>query len=80
MSTQANMTLSNVMLTQQQLQKTKIAHNCAENLLGQFVTYGEQEASHERLRVVIQQLRLVEADLCDVLGFTGTAEKLRVPV
>lgn len=74
------MTLSNVMSTQQQLQKTKIARDCAENLLGQFVTYGEQEASQERLRVVIRQLRLVEADLCDVLGFTETAEKLRVPV
>lgn len=77
MTTQVNMTLSNVMSTQQQLQKVKIARDCAENLMGQFVTYGEQEASQERLRLVIKQLRLVEADLCDVLGFTETATKLR---
>ena len=77
MSDQVNMSLSTVMSTQQQLQKAKIARDCAETLMGQFVTYGEQVESQERLRIVIKQLRLIEADLCDTLGFTDAATKLR---
>lgn len=77
MSDQVNMSLSTVMSLQQQLQKTQIAKDCSLNLLAQFVTYGEQAESQERLRIVIKQLRLVEADICDTLGFKEAADKLR---
>ena len=77
MSDQVNMSLSTVMTLQQQLQKTQIAKDCALNLLAQFEVYGEQAESRERLRIVIKQLRLVEADICDTLGFKESADKLR---
>lgn len=72
-----NMSLSSVMSTQQQLQKVQISRDCAQNLLAQFVVYGEHPESQERLRLAIKQLKLVEADLNDSLGFTVAADKLR---
>lgn len=77
MSQAVNMSLSAVMSAQQQLQKVQISKDCALNLLAQFVTYGEREESQDRLRIVIKQLKLVEADICDTLGFTEAAVKLR---
>lgn len=77
MSQDTNMSLSTVLATQQQLQKVQISKECALNLLAQFVTYDEREESQERLRIVIKQLKLVEADICDALGFTKAATSLR---
>ena len=77
MSKPVNMSLSTVMTTQQQLQKVQIAKNSAQALLAQFVTYGEYVDSQDRLRIAIKMMHLVEADLCDALGFITTADQLR---
>lgn len=77
MSAVVNMSLSTVMTLQQQLQKVQIARDCAQNLLAQFITYGEQVESQERLRIAIKQLKLVEVDVCTTLGFTEAVDKLR---
>lgn len=77
MSSQVNMSLSTVMTLQQQLQKAQIARDCSQNLLAQFVTYGEQVEAQDRLRVAIKLLKLTEADLMDALGFKSSADKLR---
>ena len=77
MSATSGMSLSTVMSLQQQLQKAQISKDCALKLLAQFVTYGEFDESQERLRIAIKQLKLVEADICDKLGFAEAAEKLR---
>lgn len=77
MSRAVDMSPSTIMTKQQQLQKVQISKNCALNLLSQFVAYGEHEESQERLRIAIKQLKLVESDICDTVGFTEAAAKLR---
>lgn len=72
-----NLTLSVVISTRQQIQLVQISAERAQVVLNQLRRDCNHLESQGRLVAAIAQLKLVEANLLDDLGFTQTADQLR---